>query len=46
MDKNKIKAKLALGMPLTERERATYLLFIADENEVKEFLERYNGGRF
>lgn len=31
----KIKAKVKLGLPLTEKERAVYLLFIATDEEIK-----------
>lgn len=30
----KIKAKVELGLPLTEKERAVYLLFIATDEEI------------
>ena len=36
----KIKEKILLGLPLTERERAVYLLLIASEEEMREFLAR------
>ena len=36
----KLKAKILLGLPLTERERAVYLLLIASEEEMREFLAR------
>lgn len=38
-DYTKIKSKVALGLPLTARERATYLLYIATEEEARTFLE-------
>ena len=38
--KERIRAKALLGFPLTERERAMFLLFIATNEEVKDFLER------
>lgn len=41
--KARIKAKAILGLPLTDRERATYLLFIATKEEVKAFLRREKG---
>lgn len=34
----KIRAKVLLGLPLTKHERALYLLFIASEEEMHEFL--------
>jgi hypothetical protein len=37
---NKIKCKAILGLPLTAKERATYLLFIANEEQAKEFLRK------
>lgn len=40
MYKNKIKCKVILGLPLTERERAIYLLLIASLDEAKEFLRK------
>lgn len=36
----RIRAKTKLGLPLTERERALFLLFIANDKELKEFLKR------
>lgn len=36
--KEKIKTKVKLNLPLTDKERAIYLLFIATEQEAKEFL--------
>ena len=39
----RIRAKATLGLPLTERERALYLLFIASDKELKEFLKREKG---
>ena len=39
MNKERIKAKAELGLPLTARERAIYILFIAkDESEYKHLL--------
>ena len=42
-----INVKLKLNLPLTARERATYLLLIANDEQVKEFLrkeqERWKG---
>ena len=38
------RAKVILGLPLTARERAEYLLFIASEEEVQKFLEKENDG--
>ena len=37
---NKIKCKAILGLPLTEKERSYYLLFIANDEQVKEFLRK------
>ena len=37
---NKIKCKAILGLPLTEKERSYYLLFIANNEQVKEFLRK------
>ena len=42
MNKQKIKCKAILGLPLTARERAIYLLLIANDDEVKEFLKNEN----
>ena len=36
----KIKCKAILGLPLTERERSMYLLYIASDEEVKDYLKR------
>lgn len=36
--KHDIFCKLKLNLPLTEKERATYLLLIANNEQVKEFL--------
>lgn len=38
MDYKTIKTKAVLGLPLTERERAIYLLFIASKSEAAAFL--------
>lgn len=35
----KIKAKVLLGLPLTEHERAVYLLLIASEKEMHKYLQ-------
>ena len=35
----KIKAKVLLGLPLTEHERAVYLLLIASEEEMHKYLQ-------
>ena len=35
-----IAKRARLGLPLTERERAIYLLFIASDEEIKEYEER------
>lgn len=40
MNKQIIKSKVELNLPLTAKERATYLLFIATDKEVAEFLAR------
>lgn len=42
MNKQKIKCKAILGLPLTARERSYYLLFLATDDEVKEFLKNEN----
>lgn len=42
MNKQRIKCKAILGLPLTARERAIYLLLIANDDEVKEFLKNEN----
>lgn len=36
----RIRAKAKLGLPLTERERALFILFIASDKELKDFLKR------
>lgn len=38
MDKVKIKTKVAFGLPITKKERALYLLFIATVEEMNAFL--------
>lgn len=43
MNKQRIKCKAILGLPLTERERAYYLLFLATDEEVKCFLLKEKG---
>lgn len=35
-----IKSKVALGLPLKRKEKATYLLFIATSEEAKEFIRK------
>ncbi len=40
MDSQNIKSRAVLGLPLTERERARYLLFIATDEEARAYLER------
>lgn len=40
MNKQKIKAKVILGLPLTQRERTIYLLLIATDQEMKKFLDK------
>ena len=42
MNKQRIKRKAILCLPLTARERAIYLLLIANDDEVKEFLKNEN----
>ena len=34
-----IAARARLGLPLTEREKAIFLLFIASDEELKQFLK-------
>ena len=41
-EKHKIKCKAILGLPLTPREKSYYLLFIANDKEAKEFIQRRN----
>lgn len=36
----KIKNKVKLNFPLTDKERAIYLLYIATDQEAKEFLRK------
>lgn len=36
---HRIKAKIALKQPLTQRERAYYLLYIATLEEMKEYIK-------
>ena len=43
MNKEKIRAKAILGLPLSARERACYLLFLATSEEVKVFLDKERG---
>lgn len=38
--KERIRAKAILGLPLTQRERAMFLLLIATDKELKDFLTR------
>lgn len=40
---HEIKVKAILGFPLTARERAIYLLLIATNEEMKEFLSNEKG---
>ena len=40
ISKQKIKCKAILGLSLTARERAIYLLLIATEQEMKMFLKK------
>ncbi len=44
MNKDMIRAKVTLGLPLTKKERAYYLLIIATDEEMKAFLEREQRG--
>ena len=44
MDKERIKAKAILGLPLTAEERSVFLLLIATDEEVKEFLKNEKKG--
>lgn len=44
MNREQIKSKAVLGLPLTDQERAIYLLFIASDEESKAFLIREKGG--
>lgn len=39
MNYDKIKAKAKLRLPLTAKERTIYILFIASQKEVIEYLE-------
>ena len=47
MNKEKIKAKVLLNIPLTEKEKAIYLLFIATIDDAKKYIKREvkNNGR-
>ena len=38
--KEKIRARAILGLPLTEKERALFLLFIATDDEAIEFVKK------
>lgn len=38
--KERIRAKAILGLPLTQRERAMFLVLIATDKELKDFLAR------
>lgn len=38
----KIKAKAILGLPLTAKERALFLLYLATEKEASDFLKNEN----
>ena len=38
--KERIRAKAILGLPLTEKERALFLLFIATHDEAIEFIKK------
>lgn len=39
--KERIKAKVVLGLPLTRYERGMYLLYVATLEEAKEFVKKY-----
>lgn len=39
----KIRAKAILGLPMTQKERAIFLLFIASKEEMHEFLNKEKG---
>ena len=39
-NRHDINAKLKLNLPRTAKERATYLLLIANDEQVKEFLRK------
>lgn len=41
----KIKAKVAFGLPLSAKEEAEYLLLIANDNEYKNYMEAKNGNQ-
>ena len=41
--KERIRAKALLGLPLTKRERALFLLYIVTESELKYFLKKEKG---
>ena len=41
----KIRAKAILELPLTKKERAIYLLFIATTEEMHEFLDKEKGDK-
>ena len=45
MNKEQIKAKAVLGLPLSDRERAIYLLLLASDEEYKAFLNWEKGGK-
>lgn len=38
--KERIRAKALLGLPLTQRERAMFLLLISTDSELRYFLEK------
>lgn len=38
--KERIRAKAILGLPLTQRERAMFLCFIATDEEARDFIKR------
>lgn len=42
-EQNKIKCKAILGLPLTQRERALYLLYLSTLEQAKDFLKREKG---
>lgn len=39
-EQNKIRCKAILGLPLTQRERALYLLYLSTLEQAKDFLKR------
>mgnify|MGYP006974499738 CR=1 FL=1 len=39
MDKERIRAKVKHGLPLTSHEKAVYLLFLSTKEEMQEYLD-------